>query len=159
MRTAKTLIRLGRCPGWSESSLDAHSLCWFCHVAANIVSNCVTERVNDSVNYSVGNKEIITYFLLKITHFWIDIESALRKVYKQKEDSAASNVFVVSNNAIKSAYQHLFWKSTHSIFLCRSVFFPRYGLSFLTRHHRGWDHIERKNYELNASSACIGCDL
>ena len=23
-------IRLGGCPGWSESSLGAHSLCWFC---------------------------------------------------------------------------------------------------------------------------------
>ena len=28
-RTAKTLIRLGGCPCWSESSLGAHSLCWF----------------------------------------------------------------------------------------------------------------------------------
>ena len=36
MRTAKSLIRLGGCPGWSESSLGAHSLCWFCHVAAHI---------------------------------------------------------------------------------------------------------------------------
>ena len=27
----------GRCPGWSESSLGAHSLCWFCHVAAHMV--------------------------------------------------------------------------------------------------------------------------
>ena len=35
-RTAKTLIRLGGCPGWSESSLGAHSLCWFCHVAAHL---------------------------------------------------------------------------------------------------------------------------
>ena len=31
--TAKTLIRLGGCPGWSESSLGAHSFCWFCHVS------------------------------------------------------------------------------------------------------------------------------
>ena len=29
MRTAKILSRLGGCPGWSESSLGAHSLCWF----------------------------------------------------------------------------------------------------------------------------------
>ena len=36
-RTAKTLIRLGGCPGWSESSLGAHSFCWFCHVAAHII--------------------------------------------------------------------------------------------------------------------------
>ena len=38
MRTAKTLIRLGGCPGWSESSLGAQSLCWFCHVAAHMVN-------------------------------------------------------------------------------------------------------------------------
>ena len=30
-RTVKTLIRLGGCPGWSESSLGAQSFCWFCH--------------------------------------------------------------------------------------------------------------------------------
>ena len=29
MGTAKILIRLGACPGWSEASLGAHSLCWF----------------------------------------------------------------------------------------------------------------------------------
>ena len=28
--------RMGGCPGWSESLLDAHSFCWFCHVAAHI---------------------------------------------------------------------------------------------------------------------------
>ena len=37
MRTAKTLIRLGGCPGWSEYSLGAYSVCWFCHVAAHIL--------------------------------------------------------------------------------------------------------------------------
>ena len=37
MRTAKTLIRLGGFPGWSETSLGAHSLCWFCHVTAQMV--------------------------------------------------------------------------------------------------------------------------
>ena len=29
MRTLKTLIRLGGCPGWSESSLGTHAVCWF----------------------------------------------------------------------------------------------------------------------------------
>ena len=37
MQTAKTLIRLGGCPGWSESSLGSHLLCWFCHEAAQIL--------------------------------------------------------------------------------------------------------------------------
>ena len=27
----------GTCPGWSESSLDARSFCWFCHEAAHVV--------------------------------------------------------------------------------------------------------------------------
>ena len=33
--TAKTLIRLGRCPGWSESMLGTQSFCWFCCAAAH----------------------------------------------------------------------------------------------------------------------------
>ena len=36
MRTAKILIRLGGCPGRSESSLGAQPHCWFCHEAAHI---------------------------------------------------------------------------------------------------------------------------
>ena len=40
MRTVKTLIRLGGCPSWSESSLGAHSFCWFCHVAAQFCFFC-----------------------------------------------------------------------------------------------------------------------
>ena len=35
-RTEKTLIRLGGCPGWSESSLGAQPFCWFCHEAAQM---------------------------------------------------------------------------------------------------------------------------
>ena len=38
MGTAETLIRLGECPGWSESLLGAQSFCWFCHVVAQILS-------------------------------------------------------------------------------------------------------------------------
>ena len=36
-RTAKALIRLGGCPGWSESSPGTQSFCWFCHEAAQMV--------------------------------------------------------------------------------------------------------------------------
>ena len=40
----RRLIRLGRCPGWSESSLGAHSLCWFYHVAAHILREFKTQH-------------------------------------------------------------------------------------------------------------------
>ena len=35
-RTAKTLIRLGGCQGWTESSRCAHPHCWVCHEAAHL---------------------------------------------------------------------------------------------------------------------------
>ena len=37
----RRLIRLGGCPGWSESSLGALSLCWFCHVAAQLWNSII----------------------------------------------------------------------------------------------------------------------
>ena len=36
-RKAKTLIRLGGSPGWSESPLGAQPSCWLCHEVAHIV--------------------------------------------------------------------------------------------------------------------------
>ena len=33
----RRLIRLGGCPGWSESLLGTHLFCWFCHVAAHLI--------------------------------------------------------------------------------------------------------------------------
>ena len=50
MRTAKTLIRLGGCPGWSESSLSAHSFCWFCHVVAHMYIIKIIEPPHDKTN-------------------------------------------------------------------------------------------------------------
>ena len=34
----RLLIRLGGCPGWSESWLGAHAIYWFCHEAAHMVN-------------------------------------------------------------------------------------------------------------------------
>ena len=38
LRADSGLIRLGGCPGWSESLLGAQPNCWFCHVAAQIAN-------------------------------------------------------------------------------------------------------------------------
>ena len=37
LNAQRRLIRLGGCPGWSESSLGAQSFCWFCHEAAHMM--------------------------------------------------------------------------------------------------------------------------
>ena len=38
----------GRCPGWSVSSLGAHSFCWFCHVAAQYSKTSTGMHVHNS---------------------------------------------------------------------------------------------------------------
>ena len=49
-RTAKTLIRLGGCRDWTESSLGAHSFCWFCHVVAHFLNACHPFRLSECMN-------------------------------------------------------------------------------------------------------------
>ena len=65
MRTAKTLIRLGRCPGWSESLLGAHAFCWFCHVAAQIdkTKTTVTEHEHDKTYKMTCTEQFISICL------------------------------------------------------------------------------------------------
>ena len=43
----RRLIRLGGCPGWSESSLGAQSFCWFCHEVAH--PKVLTDRSGQTV--------------------------------------------------------------------------------------------------------------
>ena len=46
----RRLIRLGGCPGWSESSLHTQSFCWFCHDVAHLsVPNHETVKSSSSV--------------------------------------------------------------------------------------------------------------
>ena len=76
MRTAKTLIRLGGCPGWSESSLGAQSFCWFCHEAAHISSS----QLSCGVIYSYV---IITYLSFNLLSFLKDLSLKNGKIYRK----------------------------------------------------------------------------
>ena len=64
MRTAKTLIRLGGCPGWSESSLGAQPLCWFCHVEAQI------SGIKVKVLKGCDVKRYVEKFFWLVNRFW-----------------------------------------------------------------------------------------
>ena len=44
LRVQGRLIRLGECPGWSESSLGAQPHRWFCHEAAQLPMASVTSQ-------------------------------------------------------------------------------------------------------------------
>ena len=55
LNAQRRLIKLSGCPGWSESSLGAHSFCWFCHIVADIFIHKKTRR---------------NRFLLGVLHLW-----------------------------------------------------------------------------------------
>ena len=67
-RTAKTLIRLGGCLGWSESWLGAHTCCWFCHVAALIINECSNKLISIEQNtmYYIKKTFLRTHKTFKI---------------------------------------------------------------------------------------------
>ena len=69
-RTAKTLIRLGRCPGWSESLLGAYSLCWFCHVTAYLCEILGWEKVKSQF---LAIKFLVRMNFLTTCHFTCDL--------------------------------------------------------------------------------------
>ena len=58
MWTAKALIRLGGCQGWSESSLGLHSFCWFCHVAAQICYCYFVGKTTSPLFMSLGSSRV-----------------------------------------------------------------------------------------------------
>ena len=73
MRTAKTLIRLGGCPGWSESSLGAQPHCWFCHEAAHL-----TKTIHKTYDRGQSTLPQVIKFWLSKWCFDIRAESLLR---------------------------------------------------------------------------------
>ena len=58
LSTLWRLIRLGRCPGSSQSSLGAQSFCWFCHAQARlyclILLQCFWYHLQQSVSCTEG---------------------------------------------------------------------------------------------------------
>ena len=61
-RTAKILIRLGECPGWSKSSLGAQSFCWFYHIAVHFSDKAYVKHkqlfLSSQVNYIINDVRI-----------------------------------------------------------------------------------------------------
>ena len=68
--TAKTLIG---CPGWSESSLGAHSFCWYCHVAAQVNSTSLSDASVGSM-YLLCERPRFWYFVVEINSYNISYE-------------------------------------------------------------------------------------
>ena len=56
----------GRCPGWSESLLGAHSFCWFCHVMAHMyVSETKKNQGRGLCSHKMG------FSPLTVVYYWL----------------------------------------------------------------------------------------
>ena len=68
------LIRLGRCPGWSESSLGAMPFCWFSHEAAHLISKIhkKTSKVTTQISlciWEIWSVFAVTWSLVVVMEF------------------------------------------------------------------------------------------
>ena len=98
MRTTKTLIRLGGCPGWSESSLGAHSFCWFCHVVAQICQESAFISVPKRTTWYGYYCQLIVQRVLTGREVWvINVISWERATYFNYFCSGAVYVIISSH--------------------------------------------------------------
>ena len=141
MRIAKTLIRLGGCPGWSESSLGAKPFCWFCHVAAHIMSNyrlqvnlargmsffCISLSIYMLMRKSRRQSTKRTVFVMHVHRLIFSKKTKKTTTKKQKKSTTKNNMHDWNFRWLSLLETKLFqtvWKSTSASsmyrYRCRS---------------------------------------
>ena len=64
------LIRLGGCPGWSESSLSSHSsFFWFCHAPALLNLAGIPKKIITSISWKMNGFTGLLEFTASLLHF------------------------------------------------------------------------------------------
>ena len=98
LSSRKTLIRLGGCPSWSESSLGADTFCWFCSVVAqNIPLECLRIHFQYNMTVHVNNFMLLLFISRYIMNTYI-----------------GANVYWAKQETLHAFLQYL---STKTIFL------------------------------------------
>ena len=92
---------MGGCPGWSASSLGAHSLCWFCHEAGQL---CLSQRY-----YFTRQQNLFISYTIDIPPYLVD----------------KTSIYHCSKGCFSSSSAFL-WLFVLSLF-CSALRSPRYG--------------------------------
>ena len=87
----RRLIRLGGCPGWSESSLGAQSFCWFCHEVTQMV-------VTMKLVFPLCTKHLITMIKLESCNYTDILSHIMRKhaLYNMRTAKAQISLHICS---------------------------------------------------------------
>ena len=89
MRTSKTLIRLDGCPGWSESSLDAHANLLFLSCSGLfVIMSCSSSSkwrtlIKDFVPFSLNPDKMPFRWYFGNSVFWLDLSRILAVILQQ----------------------------------------------------------------------------
>ena len=103
----RRLVRLGGCPGWSESSLGAHSFCWFCHVAAHMLFGLMFLSKDSRLDH------ILTHSYNLKTNWSLNIESKmnLQNCLALPKFSSMKGIMTIMRRTrnSKERFQYRFW--------------------------------------------------
>ena len=134
-RTANTLIRLGGCPGWPESSLGAQSFCWFCHEAAQMNQvmrkpvlchmRTTTMQISLRIRLNLSKSEISRHKRAGLRVGWSDAQKAdfvmtrlIFKSIRSRHDWISKDVSVKHNsNTLK--WGHVLCSSTMFVYAAK----------------------------------------
>ena len=96
------LIRLGRCPGWPESSLGAHAILL-------VLSRCGSYGFECFINSIVGYKKCITYAATRLGWLIAPSERAAHVIFDENVSRRCFDMFEIC------AYQHYVTFVSHLI--------------------------------------------
>ena len=129
LRGQRRLIRLGGCPGWSESLLGAHSLYWFCHEAGQL---CLSQRY-----YFTRQQNLFISYTIDIPPYLVDKAS----IYHCSNGCFSSTSAFLWLCSILVLFPSL-WKALLAVCLCVHVcgftFYQIYSCCFEGYHVRCW---------------------
>ena len=141
MRTAKTLIRLGGCPGWTESSLGAHTFCWFCHAATHLTSVGRKQR-----NVLQGR---IFYVLDSVNTKHSDFNQIFGNLSSGRADSYKYRPIVKMSVCFLNVSLTQFWTLVHNLtfqigFACRTLYLSESDFDPKGLYHFYWRLFHNK---------------
>ena len=117
MRTAKTLIRLGGCPGWSESSLDAHAILLVLSWGGSFI-NSNFWQCNDKTNH--GQRILVPFsgMYTKWACAWQNQQNDLRAQWRLRSAWAPAQSYQSSLSAWRKLWTsatHRLWSAWHPL--------------------------------------------
>ena len=91
--------RIGGCPGWSESSLGAQSVCWFCHEVDQLLFFLLLtldHSMDEDVFHSICSRYFLVFLFAKQNFSMVRVCEKIKKKWR-KHTACKNSKFVHAN--------------------------------------------------------------